>query len=161
MRLTLPAQAASVPQARHALVALAREAGASERVVADVALAVSEACTNVVMHAYREAAEPGSLRVCAEISDSGLLEIVVTDEGSGLDGRDDSPGLGMGMALMAAVTTGLELDHDGSATRVRLSFCLGGDEPGDAAAPSPADDDSAGRSAPRTTDSAPPAADRD
>jgi serine/threonine-protein kinase RsbW len=144
VRMTLPAQADSVPRVRHAVVALAREAGAGERVVADVALAVSEACTNVVMHAYREAGEPGAMRVCAEVGDGGLLEVVVADEGPGLDGRPDSPGLGMGMALMAAVTTGLELDHDGQSTRVRLTFCLGGAEPGTSQDPpstdGPADD---------------------
>lgn len=129
MRLSLPAVAASVPQARHAVVALAERAGAPPRVVADVALAVSEACTNVVMHAYRSAEQPGSLDVHAQITDAGLLEILVADEGEGLRAQPESPGLGMGIALMAAVTTGLELDHDGAATRVRLSFCLRGERP--------------------------------
>ncbi|ADB52897.1 ATP-binding protein [Conexibacter woesei] len=123
MRLTLPAVAASVPEARHALSALARELGASERVVADVALAVSEACTNVVLHAYRELEEPGTLTVDAA-PHGALLEVLVSDEGSGLRARDDSPGLGMGMALMAAVATGLQLDHDGAATRLHLTFDL-------------------------------------
>lgn len=123
MRLTLPAAAASVPEARHAVLGLAREGGASERVLADVALAVSEACTNVVLHAYRDQAVPGTLSLDAELHD-GRLEVVVSDEGGGVLPRDDSPGLGMGMALMAAVATGVQLDHDGAATRVRLTFEL-------------------------------------
>jgi anti-sigma regulatory factor (Ser/Thr protein kinase) len=127
VRLTLPAVAASVPAARRAVVALAREAGASERALADVALAVSEACTNVVLHAYRDHAEPGTLSVEAE-PHAGMLEVVVSDEGSGVHPRDDSPGLGLGMALMAAVATGVQLDHDGAATRVRLTFDLDADE---------------------------------
>lgn len=124
MRLTLPAVAASVPEVRHALTALTRELGAPEGVVADVALAVSEACTNVVMHAYRElGGEPGTLTVDAG-PHGGVLEVLVSDEGSGLRAREDSPGLGMGMALMAAVATGLQIDHDGAATRVHLTFDL-------------------------------------
>lgn len=128
MRLTLPAVPASVARARHAAVALARRSGAPDRVVADVALAVSEACTNVVMHAYRDADAPGALHVTAAVTDDGLLEVVIADDGKGLAERPDSPGLGMGFALMAAVTTGLELEHDGAATRVQLTFCLRGDD---------------------------------
>jgi serine/threonine-protein kinase RsbW len=124
VRLTLPAAAGSVPRARRAVADLAQRLGAGERIVADVALAVSEACTNVVMHAYREHDEPGVLHVSADQRD-GMLEVVVSDEGGGLTAREDSPGLGMGMALMAAVASGLQLDHDGAATRVHLTFDLG------------------------------------
>lgn len=123
MNLSLPAVAASVPEARRQVVELAARIGATEAIVADVALAVSEACTNVVLHAYREHEEPGVLHVEAHERD-GMLEIVVADEGGGLHPREDSPGLGLGMALMAAVASGLQLDHDGAATRVHLSFEL-------------------------------------
>lgn len=123
MRLTLPAIAASVPQVRHAVVELGRTAGGPERVLADVALAVSEACSNVVVHAYREHAEPGTLAIECELH-GGTLEVVVSDEGSGVLPREDSPGLGMGLALMAAVATSLQFDHDGAATRVHLTFEL-------------------------------------
>lgn len=129
MNLTLPAVAASVPEARRQVVALAERVGASSAIVADVALAVSEACTNVVLHAYREHEAPGLLHLEAHERD-GMLEVVVADEGGGLHPRDDSPGLGMGMALMAAVASGLQLDHDGAATRVHLSFELRSARPG-------------------------------
>ena len=123
MHLSFPAVAASVPEARRQVVQLAERIGASPATVADVALAVSEACTNVVLHAYREHEAPGVLHVDAHERD-GMLEVVVADEGGGLRPREDSPGLGMGMALMAAVASGLQLDHDGAATRVHLSFEL-------------------------------------
>lgn len=140
--MTLPATAASVPQARHAVVELGRAAGASDRVLADVALAVSEACSNVVVHAYRGQEAPGTLAVSADMHGTAL-EVVVSDEGSGVQPRDDSPGLGMGLALMAAVATGLQFDHDGAATRVHLTFELAPpsapDDGGTAAAGDPAD----------------------
>ncbi|MHA6623731.1 ATP-binding protein [Pseudonocardia sp. DLS-67] len=134
MHLTLPASAASVPEARRAVVALTQRLGASPATVADVALAVSEACTNVVVHAYREHERPGVLHVEAAERD-GVLEVVVADEGGGLRAREDSPGLGMGMALMAAVASSLQLDHDGAATRVRLTFELGLERGEDASEP--------------------------
>jgi anti-sigma regulatory factor (Ser/Thr protein kinase) len=127
LRLELPAVADSVPEARSAAVAFARAAGASERALADVALAVSEAATNVVLHAYRDRADAGTLTLEAERRDT-LLEIVVTDAGGGLEPRTDSPGLGMGLALMAAVATSLQLDHDGTHTRVHLTFDLSAGE---------------------------------
>ncbi len=71
VRLTLPAIVESVPTARRAVVEAARAAGASERALADVALAVSEACTNVVEHAYREQETPGTLSLSAELHGSG------------------------------------------------------------------------------------------
>lgn len=123
MHLSFPAVAASVPEARREVVALAERCGASPATAADVALAVSEACTNVVMHAYREHEAPGLLHVEAHARE-GMLEVVVADDGAGVQPREDSPGLGMGMALMAAVASGLQLDHDGAATRVHLSFEL-------------------------------------
>ncbi|HEY4280837.1 MAG TPA: ATP-binding protein [Conexibacter sp.] len=124
MELTLPAIADSVPQARGAVVELAEQLGAPSQIVADVALAVSEACTNVVLHAYRDHSEPGTLNIEATLRD-GMLEVLVADEGGGIEAREDSPGLGLGMALMAAVASGLQLDHDGAATRVHLTFDLG------------------------------------
>ncbi|MDO8213660.1 ATP-binding protein [Conexibacter sp. CPCC 206217] len=158
MRLTLPATAESVPVARHEVARLVRASGASERALADVALAVSEACTNVVLHAYRDHDVPGTLSLDATLHD-GELEVVVSDEGSGVHPRDDSPGLGMGMALMAAVATGVQLDHDGAATRVRLTFDLRlahadtGEQPAESVAAEPGRPlVDADRSAPQVTD---------
>jgi anti-sigma regulatory factor (Ser/Thr protein kinase) len=88
----------------------------------DIALAVSEACTNVVMHAYREALEPGPLTV--EIyRERGELVIVVSDTGAGIIARADSPGLGMGLALIAGLTQRMEVATNGSAgARLTMAF---------------------------------------
>ncbi len=123
LSLELPAIPDSVPRARGAVLALARDAGASDDVLGNIALAVSEACTNVVLHAYRDRPDAGTMTIDAQLDEAGL-EIVVTDAGGGLEPRTDSPGLGMGLALMAAVTTSLQVDHDGAATRVHLTFDL-------------------------------------
>ena len=92
------AVADSVGVARRRMAAFASEVGAGRPLQARVALAVSEAATNVVIHAYREPA-PRPLHVAADFED-GDLEIVVADEGEGLrPGR--SPGLGIGLGTIA------------------------------------------------------------
>src|SRR5215208_6191787 len=89
--LDVEAVAASVSAARRRMVAFAADLGANRELQARVALAVSEAATNVVVHAYPDAG-PRPLHVAADFEE-GDLEVVVADQGEGLrTGR--SPGLG-------------------------------------------------------------------
>jgi serine/threonine-protein kinase RsbW len=78
----------------------ARRHGASDRALESLSLALSEALTNVVVHAYRDAGAPGSVLLALSVSDGALL-VTVTDEGCGFTPRPDSPGLGLGMGMMA------------------------------------------------------------
>jgi anti-sigma regulatory factor (Ser/Thr protein kinase) len=77
--------------ARREMADLAEECGMDAEAIADVRLAVTEAATNAVMHAYAEA--EGELRVTAAMHD-GALTIVIGDTGRGLVDRRNSPGLG-------------------------------------------------------------------
>lgn len=87
--------------------------------IADVRIAVTEAATNAVVHAYAEA--EGELRVTAAVDD-GRLVIVVGDTGPGLVGRRHSPGLGLGLALIAKVAERLKVvSHPGS-TEIQMEF---------------------------------------
>lgn len=87
----------------------------------DVALAVGEAIANVVTHAYRGRAT-GPLHVTGLI-DSGLIYVTVADEGSGLQPRLDSPGLGLGLALIARVSDHFHISHRQPAgTLVSMGF---------------------------------------
>jgi serine/threonine-protein kinase RsbW len=99
---TWPAVAASVPIARHAVLHHLRDAETKDPPLADVGLAVSEAVTNVVHHAYVGQA-CGTVRVTLEFS-ADELKLVVEDDGRGLRPRVDSPGAGMGLSLMATVS---------------------------------------------------------
>lgn len=96
-----------------------------ESVIDGVALAVTEACTNVVLHAYRRGPN-GSFRVVADRGPGGL-RVVVTDAGCGPAPRLDSPGLGLGVPLMAALTKLLEARpaDDGHGTVVTIVFDAG------------------------------------
>ena len=71
-----PAEPAQVPIVRQKVVALAREAGADAEAISLIALAVSEAATNVVLHAY-DPVDDGWLLVEADVHDEHL-EVVVT-----------------------------------------------------------------------------------
>jgi serine/threonine-protein kinase RsbW len=102
------AVAESPALARRALVTFARRHRASSELQAAIALAVSEAVTNVVVHAYRDGAEPGSVELTADIAGDELV-VTVADSGSGLRAGTDSPGLGLGLAIIAETADEIDL----------------------------------------------------
>ena len=120
--LDLPAEPASARTARHAVCELL------EGVEADrggVMLAVSEAVTNAVLHAYSSDAPDGRIRVRAELLDHEALDVTVEDDGIGMRTRNDSPGIGLGLPTISAVADGLEIDvRSGGGTAVRMRFEL-------------------------------------
>jgi serine/threonine-protein kinase RsbW len=106
VELTLPARAENVAVVRHALGGLGEALDLDPQMLSDVKLAVTEACTNVVVHAYGES--EGPMEVAATI-DGPRLRVTVRDEGLGIVPRADSPGLGLGLPLIATLTESLEL----------------------------------------------------
>jgi serine/threonine-protein kinase RsbW len=121
---TYPSTPSGVGAMRRDVAAFADRAGMGDDGVGDVQLAVSEAATNAVVHAYRQS--EGHLRVHAHIEARELI-VVVVDTGSGLAPRADSPGLGLGMPLMASVTTRFSVVSQGNGTEVHMAFALPGD----------------------------------
>lgn len=115
-----PAVAESIAHARRAVVEHVRRLGATPAALAAVELAVSEATTNVVQHAYDDRREPGPLIVAAESSE-GCLLVTVSDEGRGMRPRPDSPGLGLGLPLISQMTHSFEV-HQPSAGGTVLSM---------------------------------------
>jgi serine/threonine-protein kinase RsbW/stage II sporulation protein AB (anti-sigma F factor) len=119
-----PAVAATVAEARNAVSAFAEAAGATADALAAVSLAVSEAVTNAVLHAYLDRDTPGTVEVRAHSEDEKVV-VVVADEGRGMLPRTDSPGLGLGLPLIAQMTQSLEVhDRDGGGTEIRMAFAL-------------------------------------
>lgn len=122
----LPARPESIAALRHAVVDFAGSSGASDRQREDIALAVSEAVTNAVIHAYAGDAIPGDVAVQAWMQDRSL-EVVVCDEGIGMVPRTDSPGLGLGLPLIGQVTQqiGIGGTETLSGVRLHMSFAIG------------------------------------
>jgi anti-sigma regulatory factor (Ser/Thr protein kinase) len=130
LELKLPARAENVAVIRHAFGGFAEALSVDEQTLADIKLAVTEACTNVVIHAYEDS-EEGDLEVDASIADRRLT-VVIRDNGRGIVPRPDSPGLGLGLPLIATLAETLELGKDKrDNTEVRMTFRLDedGDEP--------------------------------
>ncbi len=125
LELSLPARSDNVAVCRQAIGGLREVVDDSEQTLADIKLAVTEACTNVVVHAYPES--EGMMGLRASVDDHEL-HIVVTDTGRGVTPRTDSPGLGLGLPLIASLTQSLELGGggEGEETQVRMTFRLEG-----------------------------------
>src|SRR4051812_23215410 len=129
-QITLPARAENVAVVRHAFGGLGEALDVADQTLSDIKLAGTEACTNVVIHAYPDG--EGPMEVDATVADD-RISIVVRDEGRGMLPRADSPGLGLGLPLIATLAESLELGKgEDEATEVRMTFRI--DEGAEAAA---------------------------
>lgn len=130
VKLTLPARAGSVPVIRQVLGALAEALRLPDELVSDLRLAVTEACTNVVRHAYPPD-DPGPVEISIRPSDE-LVRVVVSDHGRGIGASADTTGPGLGLTLIAAIADELKLEPlPGGGSRVAMTFARR--RPGDAA----------------------------
>jgi serine/threonine-protein kinase RsbW len=125
VHLLLPAHARNIAVVRRALEAIAEELALPRRLVEDMRLAVTEACTNVVRHAYGngEADHPSALRVALLPEEQGM-RVIVEDRGRGLGPSPDIGGPGLGLPLIAALTSELEVSRGAAdrGSRVAMSF---------------------------------------
>jgi serine/threonine-protein kinase RsbW len=118
----IPGTPLGVRMLRGKMSELAEDCGMDAEGIADVRLAVTEAATNAVIHAYAKA--EGELRVTATMHD-GELAIVIGDTGPGLVERPDSPGLGLGLSVIASVAQRLKIVSHAGGTEVHMAFpCL-------------------------------------
>lgn len=120
MRLTLPARPENVAVVRHVLGALAEALDLPGAVTEDMRLAVTEACTNVVRHAYDDG--EGSIDVVVRPR-GGALEVIVADSGRGIEPSPDTSGPGLGLPLIAALADSLAIERPaGAGSRLIMSF---------------------------------------
>ena len=96
----------------------------TEHALDSIAVCVSEAMTNVVVHAYRDMDSPGGIDLKAEL-DGDSLTVRVADEGHGLEPRLDSPGLGLGLPLISqfSAASAISSPEDGG-TEIIMRFDL-------------------------------------
>jgi len=129
VRLTFPARPEYLLLARLTLSGLARELPIEEELLADLKLAVTEACGNVVRHAYP--GDDGDVSLVVTVGDDRLL-LTVEDYGDGIQApdspEDDADELsgplesGMGMPIIRAIVDELAVEQgpDGRGTVVRM-----------------------------------------
>jgi serine/threonine-protein kinase RsbW len=121
---TLQAAPEAPRHARRLTGAYAAAHGADAETLTAIALCVTEAVTNVVVHAYRDADEPGVVMVEMQKPD-GYLCLYVRDHGTGIVPKLGSPGLGLGLSLISGIAASCELrTSDGEGTEVIMRFDL-------------------------------------
>jgi anti-sigma regulatory factor (Ser/Thr protein kinase) len=118
-----PAVPEAVPVARQTLTAVAAAAGAGGERLEEIRLAVSEALTNAVVHAYRDV-DAGRFHVTAAVA-SGELWVLISDDGRGLHAWNDSRGLGVGLSLISGLSDDFAIVTRASGgTEVQMRFDL-------------------------------------
>jgi serine/threonine-protein kinase RsbW len=148
MRLLLSNRPENVALVRQALAGLAVQVGIDEQLLSDIKTAVSEACNNVVSHAYETGEGPLEVYACPEGHE---VEVVVRDEGDGIHPRSEPAAAmqGVGLSLIQALTERVEfVGGAGEGTEVRMAFRShselrtgeNGDVPSEAHAPPPPGD---------------------
>jgi serine/threonine-protein kinase RsbW len=127
VRLTIPARPEYITLGRLALTAIAGVRPLSDETLHDLKLALTEACTNSVKHAYGE--NGGSVDIVYELL-SDRLAVEVGDAGTGFDPRDPRAGApseeeleegGLGIEIIRALTDEVEIaEREGGGSRLRF-----------------------------------------
>lgn len=125
LRLRIPAKPEYLVLGRLALTGLSRIRPIDQDDLSDLKLALTEACTNSMRHAYGSGG--GSVEI-QFVLEAESIAIEVLDDGGGIrmpNGREaesDSDGGGLGLAIIRAVTDETEIGrrHDGTGSRLRF-----------------------------------------
>jgi len=125
IRLTIPAKAEYITLGRLALTGLSRLRPLGEETLADLKLALTEACSNSVRHAYEGG--QGAVEILYELHDDRLA-IEVVDDGAGFgdtrahEAGDDLVEGGLGIAIIRAIADEFELGPRNGGRGSRLRF---------------------------------------
>ena len=127
VRLTIPAKPEYITLSRLALSGLSRVRPLAEETLADLKLALTEACSNSVRHAYGDAG--GHVEISFELRDDRLI-VEVADDGTGFEpetaGRNgDDAELaegGLGIAIIRSIADEVEIGGGAHGRGSRLRF---------------------------------------
>jgi serine/threonine-protein kinase RsbW len=124
VRLALPARPPNVAVVRQALAGVADALEVDVALAADMKIALTEACTNAVLHAYDTGEGPLEVDMRVE---GPRLTISVRDRGPGFKPlpavRDEAP-LGFGLALIASLSDAFAIQGGAAGTEVQMTFEL-------------------------------------
>jgi anti-sigma regulatory factor (Ser/Thr protein kinase) len=121
LHVSLPARRESLALLRHVVRGFRDAYAIAQAAMDDIVLAVSEAATNVVLHAYD--GHEGTMTLVARVAD-GRLHVLVRDHGCGIAAPADQPVLGHGLALMAYVAASFQIVGSPAGTDVVMAFDL-------------------------------------
>ena len=121
--LVVPAIPDSIAVIRQTVSGICEALGADARTVGDIKLAATEACTNVVLHAYA-GQDTGTIELDAHVG-YDELRLRVRDHGHGMTPSPLAEGLGLGLPLIAALTSSVTIiEAEGGGTEVSMVFAL-------------------------------------
>jgi anti-sigma regulatory factor (Ser/Thr protein kinase) len=126
LQMRLPAKADNVAVVRHALAGMAERIGMDEAGVADLKTVVTEACMNVVVHAYPDGGGP--LLIDAEPDSEGIT-VTVSDSGAGIspEAGSNRSSLKLGLSLIAALSASFSISGGlGRGTEVTMRLPMHG-----------------------------------
>jgi serine/threonine-protein kinase RsbW len=127
VRLTIPAKPEYITLSRLALSGLSRVRPLTEETLADLKLALTEACSNSVRHAYDN--DGGHVSISFELQDDRLI-VEVADDGVGFepetsrsngDESELSEG-GLGIAIIRSIADEVEIGGGANGRGSRLRF---------------------------------------
>ena len=137
VKMILPAKSGNESFARASVAAFCAEASPTLEEINDIKTAVSEAVTNVIVHAYPD--HTGEMTVDVALYDDKVVEITITDEGKGIADyqearkpffttRSEDEHSGMGFTIMEAFTDEMEVVSVlGRGTTVKMRKKIGKD----------------------------------
>jgi serine/threonine-protein kinase RsbW len=128
-RRRLPATPQAVPLARHDVLDTLAQVGLADPTLrTNIALAVSEATSNAVRHAYPPDRIDGQLDIAVTRAHDSVT-VTVSDEGLGMDSRMSPRGSGLGLLIMSAEAQDVAVKTDQGGTTVALRFTMSTDGP--------------------------------
>ena len=124
LHLVVPARAEFLSLVRLVVAAIASQAGFPDESVADIKVALSEASTNVVRHAYQNACDDEVIEIsCYEFADRLSLEII--DHGRGMP-VPPPPSEGLGLGIMGSLMDKVDVETGVTGTTVVMEKSLTG-----------------------------------
>jgi serine/threonine-protein kinase RsbW len=126
VRLTIPAKPEYITLSRLALAGLSRVREFSDETLADLKLALTEACSNSVRHAYEDG--DGHVDISFELREDRLI-VEVADDGAGFEPDEDAKGEdellsegGLGIAIIRSIADEVEIGGRANGKGSRLRF---------------------------------------
>ena len=117
LNFEVPPDASRLHELRHRIAEWLEEAGVADAIIPEIVIAVNEAVSNSMLHAYQDPESPGPVRVSVAVGEDGITA-TVSDQGRWRSQPADHDG--RGLDLMSALMSDVRVETDDRGTLVRL-----------------------------------------